>query len=77
VTEREPPPTHEGAAGSGAPAPEPVYVEPLLGGGYAVRLADHHAPVSRHDTEEEAHERAAAYRRGIALETLRSLREEG
>jgi hypothetical protein len=72
--EREPRAKGESSA---VPARDPVYVEPLPSGGYAVRLADHPAPVSRHDTEEEAHERAAAYRRGIAMETLRSLGEEG
>jgi hypothetical protein len=43
-----------------------VYIEPWPAGGWVVRLADHQLPVSRHDTEEEAEFRAAAYRRAIA-----------
>jgi GNAT superfamily N-acetyltransferase len=39
-------------------------VEPSPAGGWYVKLAGHAAPVSRHDTEEEAHAHAAAYRRG-------------
>jgi GNAT superfamily N-acetyltransferase len=39
-------------------------VEPSPAGGWYVKLAGHDAPVSRHDTEEEAHARAEAYRRG-------------
>ncbi len=49
------------------PAPAPrFYVEAHPGGGWTVRLAGHHAPVSRHDTEEEAWAKAAAYQRGAA-----------
>ena len=39
-------------------------VEPSPSGGYFVRLAGVDAPVSRHDTEEEAHAAASSYRRG-------------
>ena len=39
-------------------------VEPSPAGGYFVRLAGVDAPVSRHDTEDEAHAAAATYRRG-------------
>ena len=38
-------------------------VEPSPAGGYFVRLAGVDAPVSRHDTEDEAHAAAASYRR--------------
>jgi RimJ/RimL family protein N-acetyltransferase len=41
------------------------YVEPSPAGGYHVRLRGSDAPVSRHDTEEEAEEAAAAYQRGL------------
>jgi RimJ/RimL family protein N-acetyltransferase len=41
------------------------YVEPSPAGGYHVKVRGHHAPVSRHDTEEEAEEAAAAYQRGL------------
>ena len=46
---------------------EPVrcYVEPSPAGGYFVRLRGESAPVSRHDTEEEAEAAAAAYERGL------------
>jgi len=40
-------------------------VEPSPSGGYFVRLAGVDAPVSRHDTEEEAQEAAASYDRGV------------
>ena len=40
------------------------FVEPSPSGGYFVRVAGVDAPVSRHDTEEEAHEAASSYRRG-------------
>ncbi len=40
-------------------------VEPSPSGGYFVRLAGVEAPVSRHDTEEEAEEAAASYDRGV------------
>ena len=39
-----------------------IYVEPWPAGGWVVRLEGHPAPVSRHDTQEEAEFRAAAYR---------------
>ena len=42
------------------------YVEPSPAGGYFVRLRGEAAPVSRHDTEEEAEAAAAAYERGLA-----------
>jgi RimJ/RimL family protein N-acetyltransferase len=41
------------------------YVEPSPAGGYHVKVRGHHAPVSRHDTEEEAQVAAAAYQRGL------------
>ena len=44
------------------------FVEPSPAGGYFVRLAGEAAPVSRHDTEEEAEAAAAAYDRGLARE---------
>lgn len=47
------------------PAPR-VYVEPWPSGGWVIRMAGHPVPVSRHDTEEEAEQRADAYRRGLA-----------
>ncbi|HSO98050.1 MAG TPA: DUF2188 domain-containing protein [Solirubrobacteraceae bacterium] len=37
-----------------------VVVEPWPAGGWVVRLEGHPAPVSRHDTVEEAKSRAAA-----------------
>src|SRR5215217_8058741 len=40
-------------------------VEPSPSGGYFVRVAGVDAPVSRHDTEEEAQEAAASYDRGV------------
>jgi GNAT superfamily N-acetyltransferase len=43
-----------------------VYVEPSPAGGYFVRLRGEGAPVSRHDTEEEAEAAATAYLRGLA-----------
>lgn len=42
----------------------PFFVERTPGGGYRVMLREHHRPVSRHDTEEEAEARMAAYLRG-------------
>jgi GNAT superfamily N-acetyltransferase len=42
------------------------YVEPSPAGGWHVRLAGVDAPVSRHDTEEEAEARRDAYARGAA-----------
>lgn len=47
---------------------EEVYVEPRPSGGFAVKLLSSPAPVSCHDTEEEALVRAAAYRRGLERE---------
>jgi GNAT superfamily N-acetyltransferase len=44
------------------------YVEPSPAGGYFVRIRGEAAPVSRHDTEEEAEAAAAAYARGLARE---------
>jgi GNAT superfamily N-acetyltransferase len=40
------------------------YVEPSPSGAWYVKLAGHDAPVSRHDSEEEAVERRDAYTRG-------------
>ena len=42
-----------------------ISVEPSPSGGYFVRLSGVDAPVSRHDTEEDALDAAATYRRGI------------
>src|SRR4051794_15161883 len=42
------------------------FVEPSPAGGYFVRLRGEAAPLSRHDTEEEAEAAAAAYDRGLA-----------
>ena len=42
------------------------YVEPSPAGGYFVRLRGEAAPLSRHDTEEEAEAAAAVYERGLA-----------
>jgi GNAT superfamily N-acetyltransferase len=41
------------------------YVERSPAGGYHVKLAGADAPVSHHDTEEEAQERRAAYQQGV------------
>jgi hypothetical protein len=57
----------------GTPALPHVYVEPWPGGGSTVRIAGHPVPVSRHDTEEEALDRAAAYRRGLEREQAERL----
>jgi uncharacterized protein DUF2188 len=43
-------------------------VEPSPMGGWRVMAEGSDAPVSVHDTEEEARERLAAYLRGIAAE---------
>jgi GNAT superfamily N-acetyltransferase len=53
--------------GRRAPYPPIVrcYVEPSPAGGYFVRLRGEAAPLSRHDTEEEAQAAAAAYQRGL------------
>jgi len=40
------------------------YVEPSPAGGYFVRVRGEPAPLSHHDTEEEAEAAAAAYQRG-------------
>jgi L-amino acid N-acyltransferase YncA len=45
-----------------------LYVEPSPNGAWYVKLAGQDAPVSRHDTEEEAIERRDAYARGAARE---------
>lgn len=42
-----------------------AYAEAWPGGGWAVRLAGHPSPVSRHDTEDEARAKAAAYQGGL------------
>lgn len=42
-----------------------IFVEPSPSGGYFVRVAGVDAPVSRHDTEEDADAAAASYRRGV------------
>ena len=42
------------------------YVEPSPSGAWYVKLAGHDAPISRHDSEEEAIERKEAYARGAA-----------
>jgi hypothetical protein len=39
-----------------------IYIEPWPAGGWVVRLEDHPVPISRHDTQDEAEFRAAAYR---------------
>ena len=44
------------------------YVEPSPMGSWRVMVEGSDAPVSVHDTEEEARERVAAYLRGIAAE---------
>ena len=44
------------------------YVEPSPAGGYFVRIRGEAAPVSHHDTEEEAEAAATAYERGLARE---------
>ncbi len=44
----------------------PFFVEPGPAGGYRIMLRAHDRPVSRHDTEEEAVQRMAAYLRGWA-----------
>src|SRR5687768_18204373 len=48
-------------------------VEPSPSGGYFVRLAGVDAPVSRHDTEEEAEAAAASYDRGVRDNRVRDL----
>jgi len=41
-------------------------VEQSPNGSWLVKLAGNDAPISRHDTEEEAEERRSAYARGVA-----------
>jgi hypothetical protein len=55
---------------AGAEAHPRVYVEQWPSGGWAVKLTGHPVPVSRHDTEEEALERARAYEAGLERERL-------
>jgi RimJ/RimL family protein N-acetyltransferase len=43
-----------------------LWVEAWPSGGYAVRTDESPTPLSRHDTEEEAAERLAAYERGLS-----------
>ena len=59
---------HRQSLTGGRPYPLHVscYVEPSPAGGYFVRLRGEAAPLSRHDTEEEAEAAAAAYDRGLA-----------
>jgi len=45
-----------------------VIVQPWPGGGYAVYLAGTATPISRHDTEDEARDRAERYQRGLDAE---------
>jgi RimJ/RimL family protein N-acetyltransferase len=52
-------------------------VEPSPAGGWHVKLEGHDAPVSRHDTEEEARARAEAYRRGASAEGERATLRDG
>ena len=51
-------------------------VEPSPAGGYLVRLEGVDAPVSRHDTEEEAEAAAWAYRHGAERELYGAPRRE-
>jgi GNAT superfamily N-acetyltransferase len=55
------------------------YVEPSPKGAWYVKLTGHDAPISRHDTEEEAIERRDAYARGAARDEgeLVELRDGG
>jgi GNAT superfamily N-acetyltransferase len=48
-------------------SPKRFYVEPSPAGGYFVKLAGADAPVSRHDTEEEALARRDAYQMGASI----------
>jgi GNAT superfamily N-acetyltransferase len=52
-------------------------VQPSPAGGWHVRLAGNDAPVSHHDTEEEALARAAAYGRGAAVDGERVTLRDG
>ena len=54
-----------------------VVVEAWPSGGWAVRISGHPVPISRHDTEEEALHRAAAYRQGLTNDLLRSVLDGG
>ena len=56
----------QGLAGGSYSLRVRCYVEPSPAGGYFVRLRGEAAPLSRHDTEEEAEAAAAAYERGLA-----------
>jgi hypothetical protein len=55
--------------------PPDITVEAWPSGGWAVRMAGYPVPISRHDTEEEALDRAASYRQGFNNELLRSVRD--
>ena len=55
--------------------PPDTTVEAWPSGGWAVRMACYPVPISRHDTEEEALDRAAFYRQGSNNELLRSVRD--
>jgi GNAT superfamily N-acetyltransferase len=46
-----------------------LWVEPWPSGGYAVRAEASPAPLSRHDTEEEAEQHLSAYARGLSRPT--------
>jgi hypothetical protein len=46
------------------------YIEANPAGGYRVMLRGHAVPVSRHDTEEEAVARMAAYERGAVTAAM-------
>ena len=48
--------------------PPRVYIEQWPSGGWVIRLEGHPVPISRHDTEDEALEKARAYMRGLELE---------
>ena len=67
MTEGEGRAAREQGGGADPLAPR-VFTEPWPSGGWAVRLAGHPVPISRHDTEDEAAERATAYGRGLARE---------
>jgi hypothetical protein len=51
----------------GSDGPMRFYVEPSPAGGYHVKLDGSPAPISHHDTEEEAEARRQAYARGAAF----------
>ncbi|MHB1834494.1 MAG: DUF2188 domain-containing protein [Solirubrobacteraceae bacterium] len=54
------------------PGSEQIVVEPWPAGGWVVRMEGHPTPISRHDTEEEARARAAAYSRGLERQRLQT-----